>query len=143
MIEKVPSREQATKAPRTCTGSRFGFRSTKPTSAAHLPGTGPETPPRVPCGRYLRSPETFSNPTAITSFRVNGANVVITGTNGQAGDAYYLLESTNVALPLSQWKVVATNVLGANGNYTFNGTNVVTPGDQQQFYILSNTNSYH
>ena len=62
-------------------------------------------------------------------------------TNGQSGDAYYLLQSTNVALPLGQWKVVATNVLGANGNYTFIGTNAVTPGTQRQFYILSNTNS--
>jgi hypothetical protein len=88
-------------------------------------------------------PGTFTNPTGITSFSLNGSNVTITGTNGQSGDAYYLLQSTNVALPLSQWKVVATNVLGANGNYTFQGTNVVTPGDQQQFYILSNTNSNH
>ena len=57
--------------------------------------------------------------------------------------AYYLLESTNVALPLSQWKVVATNVLSANGNFTFIGTNVVTAGGAQQFYLLSNTNSNH
>jgi autotransporter-associated beta strand protein len=88
-------------------------------------------------------PGTFANPTRITSFTLNGANIVITGTNGQSGDAYYLLQSTNVALPLSQWKVVATNVLSANGNFTFTGTNVVVPGNQQQFYLLSNTNSNH
>jgi autotransporter-associated beta strand protein len=86
-------------------------------------------------------PGTFTQPTGITGFSLNGANVVINGTNGQSGDAYYLLQSTNVALPLSQWKVVATNVLGANGNYTFTGTNVLTPGVQHQFFILSNTNS--
>lgn len=85
----------------------------------------------------------FTNPTGITSFGLNGANVVLTGTNGQAGAAYYLLQSTNVALPLSQWKVAATNVLSANGNYTFIGTNVVTPDNMQQFYLLSNTNSNH
>jgi fibronectin-binding autotransporter adhesin len=85
-------------------------------------------------------PGTFTNQTGITSFSLNGADVVITGTNGQAGDAYYLLESTNVALPLSQWVPVATNVLGASGNYIFNGTNVATPGGQYQFYILGNTN---
>jgi autotransporter-associated beta strand protein len=88
-------------------------------------------------------PGTFTNKTGITSFSLNGANIVITGTNGQAGDAYYLLQSTNVALPLSQWKVVATNVLSANGNFTFTGTNVVVPGNHQQFYLLSNTNSNH
>ena len=86
-------------------------------------------------------PGIFTNKTGITSFSLNGANVVITATNGQAGDAYYLLESTNVAKPISQWVPVATNVLGANGNYSFTGTNVVTPGSSQQFYILSNTNN--
>jgi autotransporter-associated beta strand protein/predicted outer membrane repeat protein len=86
-------------------------------------------------------PGIFTNKTGITSFSLNGANVVLTGTNGQAGDAYYLLESTNVAKPISQWVPVATNVLGANGNYTFTSTNVVIPGYSQQFYILSNTNN--
>jgi len=41
---------------------------------------------------------------------------------------------------------VATNVVttnGPSGAFTFNGTNVVTPGGQQQFYILSSTNSNH
>jgi autotransporter-associated beta strand protein len=85
-------------------------------------------------------PGTFTSPTGITSFSLNGLNIVLTGTNGQAGDAYYLLGSTNLSLPLSQWQVMATNVLGSAGNYTFIGTNAVLPGAQQQFYRLSNTN---
>ena len=88
-------------------------------------------------------PGTFTSTPSITSFTMNEMNIVISGANGQAGDAYYLLESTNLSLPVSQWKVVATNVLGANGTFTFSGTNVVTPGSPQQFYILSNTNSNH
>jgi hypothetical protein len=86
---------------------------------------------------------TFTNKPGITHFSISNGNIVITGTNGQNGDAYYLLESTNVASPLSLWVTVATNVLGADGNFTFTGTNVVTPGDRQQFYILSNTNWNH
>ena len=86
-------------------------------------------------------PGIFTNPTGITSFSLNGANIVITATNGQAGDAYYLLSSTNLALPVNQWTAVATNVLGNAGNYTFTGTNVVSPGAGQQFYRLSNTNN--
>jgi hypothetical protein len=65
--------------------------------------------------------------------------VVITATNGQTGGTYYLLSSTNVALPRSQWTPVATNVAGST-NFTFIGTNVLTPGSGPQFYILSNTN---
>jgi hypothetical protein len=34
-------------------------------------------------------------------------------------------------------------VPGVGGSFTFTGTNVVTPGDAQQFYILSNTNYNH
>ncbi len=88
-------------------------------------------------------PGIFTSTPGITSFALVGANVLITGTNGQSGDAYYLLTSTNLTLPLNQWWTVATNVLSANGSFTFNGTNVVTFGYPQQFYILSNTNYNH
>jgi autotransporter-associated beta strand protein len=87
-------------------------------------------------------PGTFTAPTGITSISLPGnGNVVITGTNGQPGDAYYLLESTSLTLPVNQWVPVATNVLSASGNFTFIGTNVVVPGDRQQFFRLSNTNN--
>ncbi len=88
-------------------------------------------------------PGTFTSHPGITSFTLSGSNVVLTGTNGQSGDAYYLLSSTNVALPLSQWQTVATNVLSGAGSFTFTGTNAVSVGVGQQFYILSNTNSNH
>jgi autotransporter-associated beta strand protein len=88
-------------------------------------------------------PGAFTSTPGITSFTLNGVDVVISGTNGQAGDAYYLLASTNLSLPISQWQTVATNVLSAGGSFTFTGTNVVTTGDNHQFYILSNTNSNH
>jgi len=78
-------------------------------------------------------------PPAITNFSLVGLNVVISGTNGQAGGTYYLLTTTNLATPRNQWKTTATNVLGGN-NYTFIGTNAVTPGQGQQFYLLSSTN---
>jgi len=86
-------------------------------------------------------PGVFTNATGITRISINGANVTLNATNGQAGCAYYLLESTNVALPRNQWTAVATNVLGASGAYMFIGTNVVTTGANQQFYLLSNTNN--
>jgi autotransporter-associated beta strand protein len=80
----------------------------------------------------------------ITGFSMENGNVVITGTNGQSGGTYYLLTSTNLAMPVSQWKAAATNVVGtngANGSFTFTGTNAVGAGAGQSFYILSNTNN--
>jgi hypothetical protein len=87
-----------------------------------------------------------TNSARITRITIANGNVVITGTNAQATGVYYLLASTNMALPLSLWIPVATNVVntnGASGAFTFIGTNVVTPGGKQQFYILSNTNANH
>jgi hypothetical protein len=46
---------------------------------------------------------------------------------------------------LSLWLAVATNIVttnGANGAFTFTGTNVVIPAKTNQFYILSNTNNH-
>jgi uncharacterized repeat protein (TIGR03803 family) len=70
------------------------------------------------------------------SFRLSGSNLVLNGTNGQSGATYYVLSSTNLLLPLSQWTRVATNVLSAGGNFTTTVTNTVTSGVGQQFYIL-------
>jgi hypothetical protein len=85
-----------------------------------------------------------ANAARITGFSLVSGTVVINGTNGPSGGTYYLLDSTNVAKPLSQWTAVATNIVntnGASGAFTFTGTNVASPGAGQQFYILSNTNN--
>ena len=85
-----------------------------------------------------------TNSARITGFSLVSGNAIINGTNGQSGGTYYLLASTNVATPLSQWTTVATNIVntnGASGAFTFTGTNVASPGAGQQFYILSNTNN--
>jgi fibronectin-binding autotransporter adhesin len=102
------------------------------------PSTGTLTVLTVVSG----GPGIFTNTPGITAFSLNGANIVITGTNGQSGDAYYLLQSTNLTQPFSQWTTVGTNVPGSNGLFTATYTNVVTPGPRQ-FFILSNTNLNH
>lgn len=93
------------------------------------PATGIATVASVP----------VSSPPGLTSIGVSGANVVITGTNAQAGTTYYLLSTTNLMLPLSQWTPVATSVLNT-ASFTFTGTNVVSPAKPHQFFILSNNN---
>ena len=79
-------------------------------------------------------------PTTLHTISIVGGNVVITGTNAQAGGTYYLMGSTNVAKPLSQWVPVTTNVISTANYFTFIGTNVVSPNVPQQFFFLSNTN---
>ncbi len=72
----------------------------------------------------------------IASFTLSANNLVLNATNGQSGGTYYVLASTNLTLPLSQWTRLATNVLSTSGNFTTLVTNSVTPGAGQQFYIL-------
>ena len=72
----------------------------------------------------------------ISGLSISGANLVLDATNGQSGQTYYVLTSTNVALPLNQWLPVTTNILSASGNFTITVSNTVTPALPQQFYIL-------
>jgi sugar lactone lactonase YvrE len=76
-----------------------------------------------------------ANP-SIASLSLSGTNLVLNGINGQSGSTYYVLTSTNLIVPLSQWTPVATNVLSASGNFSITVTNTVTGNVPQRFYIL-------
>ncbi|MGA2748591.1 MAG: PKD domain-containing protein [Verrucomicrobiota bacterium] len=73
---------------------------------------------------------------SIGGIELSGANLVFNGINGAFGRTYYVLMSSNLGLPLSQWTRVATNVLSASGNFTMTATNTVTRRVPQRFYIL-------
>ena len=58
----------------------------------------------------------------------------MSGTGGTTNGTYYVLVSTNVALPLNQWTPVATNLFDGSGHFIF--TNAVNPNSPQAFYRL-------
>jgi uncharacterized repeat protein (TIGR03806 family) len=68
------------------------------------------------------------------SFQFAGTNLIFGGTNGWPGQNYYVLTSTNLALPLGQWKSILTNPFDPAGN--FNLTNPLSPGVPALFYLL-------
>ena len=70
----------------------------------------------------------------ISSVTVSSGNLILQGTNGPAGQDYYVLSSTNVALPLASWPVLATNQFSGSG--TFSYTNAIEAGEPQRFYLL-------
>jgi hypothetical protein len=72
----------------------------------------------------------------IVGISFSGTNVIFNGTNGFAGGTYYVLTSTNLALPLSLWSPLSTNLLAAPGNFTITATNGLISDAQRQFYIL-------
>jgi hypothetical protein len=71
----------------------------------------------------------------ITGIVVSGMTLTIMATNGPANNAFALLESTNVALPLAQWTSVLTNSFDGNGGITLSA-NAVNPSNPKEFYIL-------
>jgi autotransporter-associated beta strand protein len=70
---------------------------------------------------------------AITGFTYDGAHLTINGTNGTAGQTFYVLSSTNVSAGLATWVRVATNVFAGNA---FTSTIPVT-AEPKRFYLIS------
>ena len=64
-----------------------------------------------------------------------GTNVVAHVTNGPPSVTAYVLVSTNVALPRTNWTHLVTNTFDVTGDFTF--TNVITPSAPQRFYLIS------
>jgi hypothetical protein len=63
-----------------------------------------------------------------------GTNVVAQGTNGVPGGSYHVLATTNLALPLTNWTSVASNLFDSGGNFAF--TNGIVLGRRCEFYLL-------
>jgi autotransporter-associated beta strand protein len=70
----------------------------------------------------------------INSTKVSGGDLIFSGTNGVANGTYYVLTSTNLTTPLTNWMTLATNTFSATG--TFNVTNAINPNIPKQFYLL-------
>jgi hypothetical protein len=73
-------------------------------------------------------------PPAIGSITTQGNQVIFSGTGGVPGGLYYLLSSTNLALPLNQWQRTGTNNFDAGGNFNFTNTSAATV--PEEFYLL-------
>jgi autotransporter-associated beta strand protein len=65
---------------------------------------------------------------------LSGGSLAFTGGNGVPLGNYYVISSTNLALPLTNWTRVATNQFDASGG--FNYTNVLNVNSAQSFYLL-------
>lgn len=73
-----------------------------------------------------------SEPPVFSSIRARGHDLVISGSNGPPLGVFVVLTSTNLAIPRSQWAVLATNQFDASGRFCF--TNAI--GGNARFYLL-------
>ena len=68
------------------------------------------------------------------NIKATSNGMVISGSGGPASSNYYLLSSTNLALPLANWTRVVTNQFDSNGNFIF--TNASSTNIPQKFFRL-------
>ncbi|HTV40669.1 MAG TPA: LamG-like jellyroll fold domain-containing protein [Candidatus Sulfotelmatobacter sp.] len=68
----------------------------------------------------------------VSSTYTSGGNFIFSGTGGSDNGTYYVLTSTNLLTPLSQWTPIATNSF--NGSGGFSVTNSLS--GPQRFYII-------
>lgn len=73
-------------------------------------------------------------PPVFTSVTLRGGNLILSGSGGAANSTYRVLASTNAALPLSNWPVIATNNFDAAGGFSF--TNLVNSTNAVQFFNI-------
>ena len=76
---------------------------------------------------------TASGP-AIASTRISGGSLIFSGSGGTADGTYFVLASTNIAIPLTSWAILSTHSFDASGNFTV--TNTMNSNNTQCFYLL-------
>jgi rhamnogalacturonan endolyase len=87
-----------------------------------------------PASIYYAANSVTPLPPQIASLSRLGNLVVLTTTNATPGATCVVLASTNLALPPASWTPLVTNLIPSTGRFAF--TNVVNPGDRQQFFML-------
>jgi hypothetical protein len=71
-------------------------------------------------------------PPSISAAFVQGNNFIMTGTNGSAGETFYVLSTKSLSVPLANWSRVSTNTF-AGSNFAITNT---VPSAPQRFYSL-------
>jgi len=73
-------------------------------------------------------------PPMFTSTVVSNGNIIMSGSGGSAGGTFYVITTTNVLTPLTNWVVLSTNSYDGAGNFSV--TNPVSLGTPQRFYRI-------
>jgi rhamnogalacturonan endolyase len=75
-----------------------------------------------------------TTPPQISGVSVSNGMFLLSGGGGMPDRQFYVLASTNVALPLAQWTPLFTNSFDAFGNFTY--TNFINLAAPSKFYLI-------
>jgi rhamnogalacturonan endolyase len=70
----------------------------------------------------------------IGTISISPGGLSLSGSGGVAGANFYLLASTNLVTPLTNWTILSTNQFDTNGDFNF--TNTININSPQSFYLL-------
>jgi autotransporter-associated beta strand protein len=73
-------------------------------------------------------------PPVIGKLGISSGKLVLTGSGGITNGTYYVLTSTNLAVPLTNWTRLQTNQFDSSGSFNF--TNPINQNSVQSFYLL-------
>ncbi|HTQ30622.1 MAG TPA: hypothetical protein VMI53_05375, partial [Opitutaceae bacterium] len=83
----------------------------------------------------LTMPLVKTSPAIVASvYSAIDQTLTLSGTNGTPGAAYYVLGSTNLTLPLTNWTFIGSDNFDANGNFIFPIN--LDPNSPRQFFLL-------
>jgi len=71
----------------------------------------------------------------IAGLKLSGSDVILTVSNGVAGENYNILGTTNLTLPLNHWLLVASYTPASSGSFTITSTNAAATASGQFFTI--------
>jgi hypothetical protein len=74
-------------------------------------------------------------PAVITGINVSGTTLTLNASNGADGGQFVLMEASNLAPPVV-WVPVLTNNFNGSGNLVNFSTNILNPGNAQEFFLL-------
>jgi autotransporter-associated beta strand protein len=114
-------------------------------SAANYSGAFAEIVPAIPAISLAWNTNNLSSgilsvvtaPTqspTIATVTLSGSSLMFRGGGGVPGWPYFVLASTNLSLPLTNWSIVSSNAFDANGNFSF--TNPAGDSAPQQYFLL-------
>jgi hypothetical protein len=76
----------------------------------------------------------IKTPPVVGSIGLENGKLIMTGSGGVTNGTYYVLTSTNIAAPLTNWMRLLTNQFDAGGNFDF--TNQQNSNSRQSFYMI-------